>query len=172
MGLLPGGARKRAQERLEKQLDSIAYRLDALESAPTSRSTELAIEKHVATQLEEITQELASVRGFSAGVHGQVGELEKKVADWTLAISEGIERTDRAERRIRAAIQRARKELKTLGYDDPGLEAEAAELHAVDGDRSPEHGVLTLSSGVEPPVDAASSVRGVSAAKLARARGF
>ena len=165
-------AGRRAREALQKQLRGITDRIEGLESAPTSRSTELAIEKHIATQVEELSRELESVRGYAAGVHGQVGELEKKVDGWTLAISEGIERTDRAERRIRAAIQRARKELKKLGYDDPGLEAEATELRIVDGEGGPDGGVSELPEQVVLPAEEASSIRGVPATALRRVRGF
>ncbi|MEE8551180.1 MAG: hypothetical protein V3T08_08005 [Gemmatimonadota bacterium] len=171
MGIL-NRRRTRARQELQEQLSSIFSRLDHLESAPTSRSTELAIEKHVATQLEEVTRELASVRGFAAGVHGQVGELEKKVDDWKLAIAEGIERTDRAERRIRAAIQRARKELAKLGYEDAGLESEAEELRLVNGGGGKDDGVQPLREGMAAVDDAPSSIPGVPASVLRRVRGF
>jgi len=167
-----GRGRESALQDLDQQLGGIFDRLDALESAPTSRSTELAIEKHVSIQLEELSQELASVRGFAAGVHGQVGELEKKVDGWSLAISEGIERTERAERRIRAAIARAKKELAEHGLESPGLEAEAEELRKLDGGRSEEHGVLRLSNEVEPPTLTPSSIKGVSLEHIRRFRGF
>ena len=93
--------------------------------------------------------------------------------DWrkeiVIAVSEGIERTDRAERRIKATVQRARKQLETLGYDDPGLEAEAVELRLLDGDGSEKSELPPVSTPVE---ESASSVRGVSAETMRRARGF
>jgi len=61
-------------------------------------------------------------------------DIGRRLKDMTLAIGEGIERTERAERRVRATVQRARKELAGHGFSDPAVEAEAAELHLVDGD--------------------------------------
>ncbi len=164
--------RRRAHKELQADLGSIFRRLEHLESEPISSPVKLEIEKHVAIQLGELSRELESVRGFSAGVHGQVGELEKKVEGWTLAIAEGIERVDRSERRIHATIKRARKELKALGYEDAGLEAEAAELRKVDGEGSTDGGVPDVQQSVEPALEEASSIRGVSAALLKRVRGF
>jgi len=86
-----------------------------------------------------------------------------------IAVSEGIERTDRAERRIKATVQRARKQLETLGYVDDAVEAEAVELRLLDGDGSDQSEVPPVPAPVE---ESASSVRGVSAETMRRARGF
>ena len=89
-----------------------------------------------------------------------------------IAVSEGIERTDRAERRIKASVQRAQKKLESLGYVDDGIEAEVAELRLIDGDRSEKGGVPTVSTPVENVAPEGSSVRGVPLETLKRARGF
>ena len=109
----------------------------------------------------DLTELVAHVDGFDAW---------RK--DLVIAVSEGIERTDRAERRIKATVQRARKQLETLGYDDPGLEAEAVELRLLDGGGSEKVGVPPVSTGVDEPPLESSSVRGVPAETLRRARGF
>ncbi len=88
------------------------------------------------------------------------------------AVSDGIERTDRAERRVRNAIQRARKELGKLGYEDPGLEAEAGELRIVDGEGGGDGGVPAVSEEVAAVDAAPSSIRGVPAETLRRRWGI
>jgi len=52
----------------------------------------------------------------------------------TQAVAEGIERVDRAERRIKNTVKRAQDRLESAGFEDPGLEAEAAGLSLVDDD--------------------------------------
>jgi len=89
-----------------------------------------------------------------------------------IAVSEGIERTDRAERRIKATVQRARKQLETLGYVDDAVEAEAVELRLLDGDGSEKRGVSPVPAEVADAPPESSSVRGVSAETMKRARGF
>ena len=121
------------------------------------------------------------------------GELQSEFAQWSrdlseliehvdgqdgwrkeivIAVSEGIERTDRAERRIKATVQRARKQLETLGYVDDPLEAEAVELRLLDGDGSEKSGVPPVSPEVADVEETSSSIRGVPAETLRRARGF
>jgi len=101
----------------------------------------------------------------------RIDSLESKVRDQTYAISEGIERTARAERRIGATIARARKELKSRGFADPGLEAEDRDLRLVDGDGSGPGGLQPVRESVEP-ADHPSSVKGVTRDELGRARGI
>jgi len=101
-----------------------------------------------------------------------LSDLQTKIKDLTFAVSEGIERTDRAERRVRGVIQRARKELGARGYEDPGLEAEAYELRSVDGDGGKDGGVPAVSEEVAAVGDAPSSIRGVPAETLRRRWGI
>ena len=141
----PNKDTRRALETLREQLGGYLARLERLESAPTPGDR--------VTNLEE----LASAQERT------LADQQQKTKELTFAVSEGIERTDRAERRIRNAIQRARKELGKLGYEDPGLEAEAHELRIVDGDGGTDGGVPPVSEEVAEVEGAASSIRGVSA---------
>lgn len=163
MSILPGGARARARMELEKQLRSITDRIESLESAPPPYGTAVDVDEAMAGTKELIAQQAAQLDGL-------VDSFDLRFKHLTIAVSEGIERVDRAERRIGATVQRARKELKKLGLEDPGLEAEAHELRVLDGEGSGDGGVPELPEGVEPPVEAPSSIRGVPAAKLARVR--
>ena len=111
-----------------------------------------------------------------AHVHSALTEQVEEIEDWRkdiiLAVSDGIERTDRAERRIKATVARARRQLAGLGYEDPGLEAEATELRLLDGDAGEKGLVLPVPAQVEETASAPSSVRGVPAETMRRARGL
>lgn len=80
--------------------------------------------------------------------------IEGRIKDLTLAIGEGIERTTRAENRVKATITRARKEFASNGLLDPGLEAEAAELRVQDGDGGEDSDVQQLRLHMDEPREA------------------
>jgi len=169
---LLGRGPRRARLELERALESICDRLDTIESTPPPT-----------LPLDQLNAALA---GFKAGLDERLGGVEarfdalgsdieyqaEKIKLLTLGVEEGIERVGRAERRIHATIKRARKELEEHGYESPGLEVEAETLRLVDGGRSEESEVPALPAGVEPPVDGASSIKGVPAETLRRVRGF
>jgi len=150
----PNKDTRRALDALGEQLEGILARLDRVESAPTAVDRVLNLEELGVAQDAQLT------------------DLQTKIKDLTFAVSEGIERTDRAERRVRGVIQRARKELGKLGYEDPGLEAEATELRIVDGEGSGDGGVPTVPKEVAAVEPAPSSIRGVSADQLRRRWGY
>ena len=167
IGVFPFWGR-RARDRLEGLLVSIAGRLDALETAPRPGPSVDQVKAALGPTLAEIAElaiQMSALADLSI-------DLQQKLKATNFAVSEGIERTDRAERRIHATIKRARKELKDKGFEDPGLEAEAYELRDIDGTRSRDGRVPVLPAGVEPPVEAASSIRGVSVEELQKVRGF
>jgi len=150
----PNKDTRRALETLGEHLGGYLARLERLESAPTPGDRVANLEELASAQERELEQ------------------LTQKIKDLTFAVSEGIERTDRAERRIRNAIQRARKELAARGFDDPGLEAEAHELRVVDGDGGGDGGLPAVSEEVATVDGAASSIKGVSADLLRRRWGY
>lgn len=76
-------------------------------------------------------------------------DQEERTRAQTLAISEGIEHVDRAERRVRAAVARARKRMADLGYEDEGLEAEAQGIRELDGEQRELEGMQPVPEGVE-----------------------
>jgi len=87
----------------------------------------------------------------------------------TIAVDEALAQKKRTEQRIRSAIARARKELKSHGFDDPALEAEASELRLVDGNGSDESGLRDVRAVMVPPTETPSSIRGISLETLRRA---
>lgn len=95
--------------------------------------------------LEPIREQLRQLVDGHNALRQDLQELEHESK---LAIAEGIERVDRAERRVRAAVGRARKRMEDLGYVDEGLEAEAAQLQLGDGALSEEEGVQPVRAGV------------------------
>ena len=157
--------RARTEREGEIRLKGIFARLERLESAP-------APELPPTTTNPATIEHLETLQAGADSARLDLVELERRVKEYAIALSEGIERTDRAERRIKATVARARKELKDRGYEDPGLEAEAHELRIVDGGGSKDGGVPAVPAEVADPTDAPSSVAGVSAAALQRVRGF
>jgi len=144
-----------------KQLDGIVARLEAIQTAQVPPVLGFASDEKV-TQLTDELRQLAV----------DVESIEHQFKDVVQAVAEGIERTERAERRIQQTVKRARKELKEAGLEDPGLEAESEQLRRSDGGRSLEDGLRPVPSGVVAAEPEASSVRGVSVEVLQRARGF
>lgn len=149
-------------------LERVRLRLDRLETAP--RTDEV---------LDELRNAIAGAEAVRDGLGARIVQLETDLdvivderKDLILAISDGIERTDRAERRIKATVKRARKELLSRGYVDPGLEAEGFELRELDGEGSDESELRPVQPSLGIVEDETSSIRGVSLAALRRARGF
>ena len=146
--------RERALGALREQLVDTNARLERLESAPASDGR--------VTNLEEL----------ATAQDARLDDLQTKIKDLTFAVSEGIERTDRAERRVRGVIARARKELAARGYEDPGLEAEDQELRIVNGDGGQDQQLPPVSEDVAPSAEESSSIRGVPASVLRRKWGM
>ena len=162
----------------EKDLARLRGRVEALESRPVPpdlggdvRSTTLslgALRTELGSQREDLHATSAQLGSFEANLE----QMRAKVERWTAAIAEGIERTERSERRIRSTVERARKELKSLGYTHEGLDAEDAQLRLVDGAAGEVKGVSDVPEGLEGDADAPSSVPGVTLGQLRRARGM
>jgi len=152
-------------QKTQQILGGILSRLDALESTPPPPPPPIPtaaiiaeLEARLGTQLEP----------FAASLQ----ELERRLKETNVAVSEGIERTERTERRIGATVARARKEFRESGYEHPGVEAEDHELRKRDGDGSGDRGVQPVPGAVEEDADYPSSIRGVPASTLRRIRGI
>ena len=152
-------------------LAEIRHRVECLETAPVPELPPAIDARLTALSRRdgELQTELDSDRSTIGELSDHIDGYDAWRKELVIAVSEGIERTDRAERRIKATVQRARKQLATLGYDDPGLEAEAVELRLIDGGGSDKSELPPVPTQVE---ESASSVRGVSAETMRRARGF
>jgi len=94
------------------------------------------------------------------GVKKQDEYNDRRFEHLTLGLAEGIERVKRSERRINATVARARKELANHGYESPGLEAEASELHELDAEGSDGGGVLPLRGEVVEHLEAPRGIPG------------
>jgi len=141
------------------------FRLEALETRPTPPPPPIPTEA-IATELE------ARLEIRLAPLAAALLDVEKRLRDTNVAVAEGIERTERTERRIASTVARARKELRESGYDHPGVEAEDHELRKVDGGGGENGGVQPVPRAVEADPDEPSSIRGVPASTLRRVRGI
>jgi len=112
-------------------------RITALESAPSSNG----VVDSLAARVEQTAND-ASTR--SRTHDDALEEFDRRLVQITLAVAEGIERVDRAERRIRSTVKRARQELATQGYESDGLEAENEEIRLVDAPGGEDEGVQPL----------------------------
>lgn len=93
--------------------------------------------------------------------------LREEYSNLRAAVADGIEHEERREKRIKATVARARKQLEEFNLGDPALEAEAAHLRPEDADGSGEGEVPPLSEDlVEFDEDAASSVPGVTQGQM------
>jgi len=152
--LLDEIVRLEAKMRPEVDLSGILGRLEGLESAPSPDA-----------DYQELVDQVDTFKQVVADVLGDMKEL-------TIAVSEGIERTARTERRIKSTVKRARKELAESGVEDEGLEAEDEELRLVDGEGSDGAGLQPMRPAVEEREEEASSVPGVTKRQMRRIRGF
>ncbi len=130
--------------RLDGSLDRVQEGIEALKSRPSPTPEPDSRIDGLVTGLQEASDAL---RSYADGLE----DLDRRMVAITLATAEGIERVERAERRIRSTVKRARKELAEQGFESPALEAEDAELRLVDGDGSEADRVPALRDDVEPP---------------------
>lgn len=145
----------------EKQDGILLARIERLERAPTLEAL-----RHALTTASEDNERL---REQVARITDTTGELKQQASDFTIALADGIEHVDRAERRVKSTVARARAKFASGGYADADLDAEASDIHARDGDRGAEEGVYPVPALVEPASEP-SSVRGVSRSQLAKVR--
>lgn len=110
-----------------------------------------------------------SAGGVSQAEFAELGAAFKEI---TIAVAEGIERVDRSERRIKATVRRARKELADRGLVDDGLEAENYELSLLDGGGGEEGELPAMHPEVDEVADAPSNIAGLPASVLLRLRGL
>lgn len=95
--------------------------------------------------------------------------LERRLDEFQLALADGIQRVDRAEKRIQKTVTSARRLVANAGLEHAGIEAEAAELRDVDApDITPEP-VPAVQEDLEP--SGPSGIPGISQARLDELRG-
>ena len=157
----------RSKNRIWEVLNKILSRMDHLESIPTPTVDPEVVASAVAAHLERIDALAAVVEELAS----QGKDLEDRVREYVIALAEGIERVDRSERRVKATVARARKELEANGLVDPGVEAEAEQLRLVDAARGSDRGMQPVSESVEPVIVPPSGFPGVSPDQLRVLRG-
>jgi len=145
-------------------LSSIEERIDALESLQNWQD--------IHESLQSVNLEIGVLRASSEQFTREQDKVARQIVELTLAVGEGIEKVERYERRIKATIQRAQKQLAERGLESPALDAEDRDLRLVDGAGSGERGVPTVPDEVAQSAEQASSVPGVTLEQLQRARGL
>ena len=161
--------------KIHARLDGMQTLIEGTLAAVSAHTLRLeAVEAH-----RDLTPLEANVEGVTAMIQGLREEserrwqsVEKQIRDVTLATAEGIERVDRAERRIRTAVSRAQAKLRESGVIDETIEAEAGDLRLIDEPGGAIEGVPGMPSGVGPDPTETSSIRGVPAETLRRVRGM
>ena len=119
--------------------------------------------------LREINETTTYHLGLLEGLDARMGALEADHKDVRAAVAHGIEDIERVDNRIKATVRRTKAQLEEHGLESPTLDAEAAQLRVVDGGGSDEGGLPPVQEDVG---EVQSSIPGVSAAELARVRGF
>ena len=102
--------------------------------------------------------------------HNRLNVMEAKLEDLVLAVSEGVNNVQRSERRVRAVVRSARRELADAGFEHTGLEAENSELRDINGDDSEAERVPEVPASVAQPQHSIIPGVTVSQMRLARAR--
>lgn len=133
------GALETVLGHLRDSLAAIEARISGLE-ARQGELTELVLRAR-----HELSATTAQVDGLAAAHKLQA----ERVDVLTLAVDEGIRHVDRAEKRVRATVGRARRELAEAGFVSPGVEAEAADIHELDGGASGAEGMPPVSAPVD-----------------------
>ena len=149
-------------------LARIALRVETLETIPRPTPDVTSLREGY----DMVRTAVAGLTERANQATAELNDLREAHKDLVLAVAEGIERTERAERRVKAVVKRARKELADSGLTDPALEAEDRELSPVDEERGENGGLQPVRGAVAPAREEPSSVRGVPLATMRRMRGF
>jgi len=151
-----------AERRPPVDLSGIFERIQALETKTIPAANR--------EEIEVLGEALAGCEQTIMRLSGQGDTQATQIKDLVHAVAEGIERTARAERRIKSTVRRARKELADLGVEDPAIEEENRQLQLDDVDRSEPEPVQTVPESVADDDGGPSSIPGVSAGVLRRVR--
>jgi len=155
----------------QQDLSGILARLAALESAQHAIESEGTPGEHGAA-IDDLRARQDVLQGISGNLRAELDRYGAQLKVLTAAVGEGIQRVERDERRIKATVARARKELADSGFEHEGLEAEATDLRLVDGAGGDEQGVPAVPEELAGDSDTPSSVPGVSVEELQRIRGL
>jgi len=103
----------------------------------------------ISTIQPPVTPDSPALKLFGDTTRASIRALEDRMDTLTAAVAEGIDHVDRNEKRVRGIITGARRRFEAEGYEDPGVEAEAATLPELDDRSEPEEGVHPLRNDVE-----------------------
>lgn len=78
---------------------------------------------------------------LAVAMAAEIERIDARLEDFTLALANGIDHVDRAEKRVRSVVTAAKARYERSGYSDPGIDAEEAQLPLVDAGLSPQEEV-------------------------------
>ena len=84
----------------------------------------------------DLTDDVSALTGQVLDNARAITDLRADVSLLRTAVAEGIAHEERREKRIQATVRRARKELASHGFEDPGLEAEFEGLAIVEDEQT------------------------------------
>lgn len=110
--------------------------------------------------IQELAQDLGRIAdGPEVPFSTRLADVEDQIERLPQRWEEFKNEARRAEGRARSIVADARKELEGLGFEHPGVEAQASELRIIDGGGSREEPVPTVHESVEGPADTPSDWR-------------
>ena len=115
---------------------TLSRRIHGIDTAPVRPTPEAYDDSPIRHRLTELADDIET--------------LAERIRNQNVAIAEGIERTDRAERRVRSAVNRARSRMEALGYADESIDAEAEGLRELDGAAGNGERLSAVLEDVEP----------------------
>lgn len=118
---------------------------------------------------DTFAREVRDVERAILELDARMSTLEADHLEVRAAVAHGIEDIERVDNRIKATIRRTTRQLEEAGVESPALSAEAEHFRVIDGGAGDEG---ELPQVQEDLGDAPSSIPGVSAAELAKVRGF
>ena len=145
-------------EALARELQGTCARLERLETAPSPELDLKALEGRRVLDHRELSAKIEAVEVRLKMLDDALEGLDGRLRTMTHAVAEGIERTDRAERRIKATVRRARAEFAEFDVEHAGLEAEAGELRLIDAGGSDGRRVPTVREEVEEAPEPPTSI--------------
>lgn len=171
--------RRSTKRACDPEITGLAHRLEHIEAVLNQLELDLRPLQELPTSvhaIRDLAHEALAQAQDAMATAGLAKVHEDRLNSLTLAVAEGIQHVERAEARIRATVGRARAQLLDAGVESPGLEAEAASLHAGDGSGGAGGGVLSMPARVETPVESiddrrSSAIPGMTVGQLRKFRG-
>jgi len=120
---------------------------------PTPVADAILVLGGIQSAIEALQASVAKLEPLGSGLgerapDPRIEAMEMKLRDLTTALSDGVQRVQRSENRVRHIVAGARKELRDAGFEHAGVEAESGELREIDGSERPTDELPEVPTGV------------------------